>query len=312
MVLTGSFHPIGAHSSHRCPAADPPLPWAPQTAAQLTAQARDKRTAAVSENRDKMDIEVELAKEPSTEEVVARQQALIARLESTFHLWEAAVDLDRLSLAGGARKATAGPQFHQFGAAVEEPDLSSRRLDEAGEALSRPPPTIAKGFVPSPAQLQEPDLSRLRLEERPPPTIVVTSPEPEGCDPTVELLSRMSLAQDGLLAAAAAAASESKARHPEKCSMCGLERRLRSHRARCSRRRGVHFPCPTCRAPFARRTELVAHMKRVGRGGEDATPCPSCALCRRSYKARGWGGKLGGTRGEVYVQGCGFVDVGDS
>ena len=260
-----------------------------------------------------MDIEVELAKEPSTEEVVARQQAFIARLESTFHLWEAAVDLDRLSLAGGARKATAGPQFHQFGAAVEEePDLSSLRLDEAREVVSRPPPTIAKGFVPSPAQLQEPDLSRLRLEERPPPTIVVTSPEPEGCDPTVELLSRMSLTQDGLLAAAAAAASESKARHPEKCSMCGLERRLRNHRARCSRRRGVHFPCPTCRAPFARRTELVAHMKRVGRGGEGAAPCPSCALCRRSYKARGWGGKLGGTRGEVYVQGCGFVDVGDS
>jgi len=263
-----------------------------------------------------MDIEVELAEEPSTEEVVARQRAFIARLESTFHLWEAAVDLDKLSLAGGSMGATARPQFHQFGAAMEEePDLGSLRLEDARGAASRPPPTIAKGFLPSPPPLLEPDLSRLRLEEtvvaeaRPPPAIVVTSPEPEGLDPTAEFLSRMSLAQDGLLAAAAAAASESKARHPEKCGLCGLERKLRSHRARCSRRRGVHFPCPTCRAPFARRTELVAHMKRVGRGGEGAAPCPSCALCRRSYKERGWGGRLGGARGEVYVQGCGFVDV---
>ena len=73
------------------------------------------------------------------------------------------------------------------------------------------------------------------------------------------------------------------ATHAERCSMCGLDRSLRSHRARCKRRRGIHFSCPSCRAPFSRRPELVAHMRRVGQGAKMGKVCPSCSLCRQVF-----------------------------
>ena len=100
--------------------------------------------------------------------------------------------------------------------------------------------------------------------------------------------------------------------HASKCPLCGLDKGLRSHRARCGRRRGVHFSCPSCRAPFARRAELVAHMRRVVRskGRVENSACPSCRVCRRSYTSRGWGeNMLRGAESSVFVEGCGFVSI---
>jgi hypothetical protein len=258
-----------------------------------------------------MNIEVALGQdktEPSADDIVARQNEFIAKLESTFNLWETSVNLDRLSLDKEHERADPrpSPQFHQFGL----PTNIQHELDET-------------------------NFSRLRIDDQPaarlaPPTIVITEP-PTGREEdvagmlgraslgltvhdTAMELAQMSLAQDGTLAAAAA----SQSCQPSRCPLCGLERALRSHKARCSRRRGRHYSCPSCRAPFGRRPELALHMRRVGRaplGPVSPGACPSCRLCRRTLAARGgWGSHAlrgAGGQGAVFVQGCGFVSLAE-
>ena len=247
--------------------------------------------------------------EPSTEDIVAKQNDFISKLENTFNLWEASIDLDKLSLDSSKPsekpcEARAPPQFHEFGLPTNiqtELEISSLERLSLSSASLHPSPSLA------------------------PPRIVITEPAETawssipltdgntGVEDAEMIFTRMSLAHDGVLAAAAAARSSSmKHLHASKCPLCGLDKGLRSHRARCGRRRGVHFSCPSCRAPFARRAELVAHMRRVVRskGRVENSACPSCRVCRRSYTSRGWGeNMLRGAESTVFVEGCGFVSI---
>lgn len=232
----------------------------------------------------------------STDDIIAKQNDFIARLEGTFNMWETTINMDQLSIDQERqvedKKQT--PQFHEFGLqadlepqedAMDDADISRLRIDDEP---SEP--------------VQKPNL--------PPPSIVIT-PSPEDTPETA--LSRLRLAQDSTLAAAAAL-SVHFPRHPSHCHLCGLEKGLRTHKARCARRRGLHFSCPSCRAPFTRRVELVQHLRKVRRsqGRGEGKACPSCKLCTRSYGTRGWGrSQLRGAEGTVFVEGCGFVNLDD-
>merc|ERR1719334_1177408 len=54
-------------------------------------------------------------RELGTEEIVAKQNEFITKLENTFNLWEASLDLDKLSLNNEKRLTSEPPKFHEFG-----------------------------------------------------------------------------------------------------------------------------------------------------------------------------------------------------
>jgi len=260
-----------------------------------------------------MNVEVELQEDEEEEDIIARQNEFIARLENTFNMWETSCNMDNMSLGEPRVETSQPPQFHEFGMArgdtVEDINMDSLRLDEKAT------PVLPKIVVSSPERgipegataAGETFFDRLGQGCEDFYIGNNTSSGQDNTEATEALLGRLRLAQDGVLAEAASRVTSP--RHPERCALCGLDRSLRTHRARCTRRRGVHFACPSCRAPFSRRPELVAHMRRVGQGAKMGRVCPSCSLCRRAFKAKGWSGsKLGGSD-EVYVEGCGFVSL---
>ena len=237
-----------------------------------------------------MNVEVELREGEEEEDIIARQNEFIAKLENTFNMWETSCNMDKMSLGEPrAEDTTQPPQFHEFGmpsdqrgGTVEDINMDSLRLEE------RAPPVLPKIVVSSPERgIPEGAAGATffdRLSQSCEDFYIGNNTSDNGPDntgATEALLGRLRLAQDGVLAEAASRVTAP--RHPERCALCGLDRSLRTHRARCTRRRGIHFACPSCRAPFSRRPELVAHMRRVGQGAKMGRVCPSCSLCRQAY-----------------------------
>ena len=240
---------------------------------------------------DKMNVEVELQADEEEEDIIARQNEFIARLENTFNMWETSCNMDKMSLGESRAETTHPPQFHEFGMAggdtVEDINMDSLRLDE------KAPSVLPKIVVSSPERgIPEGAAAAAggetffdRLSQSCEDFCIDNSMSSghhghDNTEATEALLGRLRLAQDGVLAEAASRVTSP--RHPERCALCGLDRSLRTHRARCTRRRGIHFACPSCRAPFSRRPELVAHMRRVGQGAKMGRVCPSCSLCRQA------------------------------
>ena len=239
----------------------------------------------------KMNVEVELQEDEEEEDIIARQNEFIARLENTFNMWETSCNLDKMSLGGPKLETSQPPQFHEFGMpseprcdTVEDINMESLRLDERAPSMlpkivvSGPERGIPEGAAASGGgaatffERLSHGCEDFRIGNN------MIGKGQDNTEATEALLGRLRLAQDGVLAEAASRVAAP--RHPERCALCGLDRSLRTHRARCTRRRGIHFACPSCRAPFSRRPELMAHMKRVGQGAKMGRVCPSCSLCR--------------------------------
>ena len=240
---------------------------------------------------DKMNVEVELQEDEEEEDIIARQNEFISRLENTFNMWETSCNMDKMSLGEPRQETAQPPQFHEFGMpsevrgdTVEDINMDSLRLDEKAPPVQLPKIVVSspeRGIPEGAAAAEETFFDRLSQSCE--DFYIGNNMSDHGQDnteATEALLGRLRLAQDGVLAEAASRVAAP--RHPERCALCGLDRSLRTHRARCTRRRGIHFACPSCRAPFSRRPELVAHMRRVGQGAKMGRVCPSCSLCRQA------------------------------
>ena len=237
-----------------------------------------------------MNVEVELHQDEEEEDIIAKQNEFIAKLESTFNMWETSCNMDKMSLGEPSLGTSQPPQFHEFGMPkepkdeVEDINMDSLRLEENTHPIlpkivvSGPERGIPDGAVGGAGAGGE---SFFGMFSQSCEDFRLPSASFSGENNAEALLGRLRIAQDGVLAEAASRVAAP--RHPERCSMCGLDRSLRSHRARCKRRRGIHFSCPSCRAPFSRRPELVAHMRRVGQGAKMGKVCPSCSLCRQVF-----------------------------
>ena len=238
-----------------------------------------------------MNVEVELQEDEEEEDIIARQNEFISRLENTFNMWETSCNMDKMSLGEPREETAQPPQFHEFGMpsevrgdTVEDINMDSLRLDERAPPVQLPKIVVSspeRGIPEGAAAAEETFFDRLSQSCE--DFYIGNNMSDHGQDnteATEALLGRLRLAQDGVLAEAASRVAAP--RHPERCALCGLDRSLRTHRARCTRRRGIHFASPSCRAPFSRRPELVAHMRRVGQGAKMGRVCPSCSLCRQA------------------------------